>query len=839
MASLSDRSEIAPLSLVDHAGERLFELALEACPQAISLVDVRHPEQPLVYVNHAFELLTGYPRAEVLGRNCRLLQGVVDPDVNRRMREAIDEGDRAVVTVLNLRKDGSCFTNELFLEPIRNGEGSVTHFVGLQTDVSERDRRLSASQGSVAARRTHALPDRDALDERIEHSLIRTNPADAGCALLLVELSLPEGKRKDDAAADARLDEVAALLNDAMPDAGSPFRLSEKRLALLLDPAPKPTRVAEVARRVLKTIGDGLAARDNRASCHIGVAMGPRDGASAQELTLAAGRALDRARLRSSADELSFFAHAQDARFLYLRQMETDLAEAIAQQQFSLVYEPIVQLDTAYIIGFEALIRWTHPVRGPVPPSEFIPVAEANGMIAKISEWVIDRALSQLAVFDRLSTQALRMFINISPSQFVHPGFVDTLRAQLSRYQVKPGRVELEITERTVTDNAPATQQAMRALRKLGISIAVDDFGTGYSNLYNLTQLPIDTLKIDMSLTHGVTHSTSAASVSRMICELGRTLELKVVVEGIETEGQLNHFRELSCPYGQGYLFSKAVEADEACALLRDVEPLFRATPHDRAPHLLLLDDDENILAALRRLLRREGYHIYTAKSPQEAFEILATHPIGVVLSDQRMPQMTGTEFLRQVKKLHPHTVRMVLSGFSEIKAVTDAVNEGAIWRFLSKPWDDVTLRDEIRLAFAEHKALRDAAEEHADALKSRVRLEGELSQRDQHLDLKAHALESARETLSMLPIPVLGIDPTLMVVMSNVEADRLFGGGTSLMGQFLSALFPPEVEQALVGLTPVEVQLSGRPYLLHVQALEGGAEFKGQLLCLIPRGDE
>ena len=250
MASLSDRSSIALHSLAVSGDERLFELALEVCPQAISIVDVRHPDQPLVYVNHAFELLTGYPRAEVLGRNCRFLQGVVDPDANRRIREAISEGDRALVTLLNLRKDGSCFTNELFLEPIGDGEGSVTHFVGLQTDVSERDRRLSASQTSFALRRAHALPDHDALDDRIEHSLARTNPADAGCALLLVELSVPEGKRKDDAAADARLDEVAALLNDAMPNAGSPFRLSEKRLALLLDPAPKATRVAEVARRV-------------------------------------------------------------------------------------------------------------------------------------------------------------------------------------------------------------------------------------------------------------------------------------------------------------------------------------------------------------------------------------------------------------------------------------------------------------------------------------------------------------------------------------------------------------------------------------------------------------
>ena len=670
--------------------------------------------------------------------------------------------------------------------------------------------------------------------ERIEQALARPN---AGCALMLIELTGVADVVAGDVAtaggspARPRLDDFAAIVHDLMPEAGSPLRYGENRIALVIDPSPEPAQLAEVARRALAT-------REHRAPCHIGIAMGPRDGATGRELTQAAVRALDRARLRSPGSELSFFANAQDARLLYLRQLEADLSDAIVHRRFTLMYQPVVQLDTAHIVGFEALVRWTHPVRGSVSPEEFIPVAEANGMIVQINDWVIDGALAQLVVFDRLSTQGLRMFVNISACQLEHPGFVETLRSRLAHHRIDPARVELEITERTVTDKSPATQQALRALSQLGVSLAIDDFGTGYSNLYTLTQLPIDTLKVDMSLTHGVTHSTSAASVSRMICELGRTLDMKVVVEGIETEGQLNHFRALSCPYGQGHLFGNAVDADEACALLASAKPLFRAKPLEEGPHLLLLDDEENILSALRRLLRRDGYRIHTANTPQQALEILAIHPIGVVVSDQRMPHMNGTEFLHQVKKLYPHTVRMVLSGYSEIKAVTAAVNEGSVWKYLSKPWDDLALREQIRLAFAEYKMLQDAAQEHANALRNRDRLESELSVRDQHLALNVHALDAARETLSMLPIPVLGIDPTLMVVMSNVEADRLFGGGVSLMGQLLSMLFPPEVEQALASATPAEVCLLGRSYRMHVRSFEKGDAFKGRLLCLIPEGN-
>lgn len=817
---------------------RLFQRALEASPQAFSIVDMQQADQPLVYVNHAFELLTGFSRAEVLGRNCRFLQrDGIDAASVERIRSALRGGERLMVTLRNTRKGGGEFLNELFLEPIVDSSGKLTHFVGLQSDITERDRRRGDDHAQTALRRGHRLPGREALEDRIEQSLARARSLGSRCALLQIELTLPIHEEvAGDLRCRTRLYEVAQAIGEALPEGGSSLsRLQDHRLALLLDPAPAPAQLADIASRVQTAVMQQLARSPDGSACHVGIAIGPADGGSAQELTIAAGRAIERARLRSPAGDVSFFANGQDARMLHQRQMEADLAEAIESRQFRLVFQPIVQLETGALAGFEALIRWTHPVRGPVPPAEFIPVAEANGMIAPISDWVIESALAQLAAFDRIGGRAVRMFINIAASQFESAGFIELLTAQLLRHGLPGQRVELEVTERTVAEHTPAMLQTLQALRDIGISMAIDDFGTGYSNLHHLTQLSINTLKVDMSFTQAVTHSAAAASVSRMISELGRSLDLHVVVEGIETEGQLNHFRTLGCAFGQGYLFSKPLPADAACELLLADAPLFRVQKPDEGLHLLLLDDEDNILSALRRLLRREGYRIHVTTSPEQAYEMLATFPIGVVVSDQRMPQMSGTEFLQQVKRLYPLTVRMVLSGYSGMQAVQDAVNEGAIWRFLSKPWDDDALRDQIRQAFCEHGALRDAAQQRASAVAEHAQLQSALKQRDERLALKRLAVESARDAIAALPIPVFGVDGSNTVVMSNLEADRLFGGGGSLMGEALPALILQGFEQAMASRRAVPLRADGRPFLLHVQMLGDAGSGESHMLSLVP----
>jgi EAL domain-containing protein (putative c-di-GMP-specific phosphodiesterase class I)/FixJ family two-component response regulator len=572
-----------------------------------------------------------------------------------------------------------------------------------------------------------------------------------------------------------------------------------------------------------------LALQGGNASCHLGIAVGPTDGETAQELVIAAGHALDRARLRETSADIAFFSNTQDARLLYLRQMEADLVKALSSQQFALGFQPIVHLDTTRIAGFEARLHWAHPERGRLEPAEFMEAAEASGMTVRLSEWVVAQALATLAAFDRLGGAPVRMFIKIADKHFQQDGFVEALREQMLLQGIQAGRLELQVSERTVIDLSPGTLQVLHALRQIGVATAIDDFGRGHSNLLKLTELPVDTLKIDRSFTHASTQSSAAASVSSLISELARTLGLQVLVDGIASAGQLRHFQALGCRHGQGDFLSPALPSAEAGRMLQAGKPLFLAATAESAAHLLLLDDEENILRALRRVLRHEGYQVHLANTPSAAFELLAAYPMGVVLSDQRMPQMSGTDFLRKVKRLYPNTIRMVLSGYSELHTVQSAVNEGAIWKFLSKPWDDGELRQQIRDAFHEYAVLRAAQ-------RTRTQLESQVSQRDRQLALEAHALESSRNILSMLPIAVLGVDPSQMVVMSNLQADRLLGGGDSLMGSLLSESLPFDCSQALSAPGPVDLDVGGGHFRLHVQVMGSHALPSGYLLSLVPR---
>jgi CheY-like chemotaxis protein len=246
------------------------------------------------------------------------------------------------------------------------------------------------------------------------------------------------------------------------------------------------------------------------------------------------------------------------------------------------------------------------------------------------------------------------------------------------------------------------TVRIVDRLKNLGVHISLDDFGTGYSSLAYLSRFAIDRLKIDQSFIRDITTNPVNASIATATIAMAHKLGKIVVAEGVETEAQMQFLRRHDCDEMQGYLFSRPVPAEEIQKILREGRHLsFGADAgSEQANTLLLVDDELNVLNALRRLLRREGYHILTACSGTEALELLALQPVQVIVSDQRMPGMSGVEFLSKVKELYPETVRMSLSGYSEISTVTDAINKGAIWKYITKPWDDESLLQEIRTAF-------------------------------------------------------------------------------------------------------------------------------------------
>ena len=248
---------------------------------------------------------------------------------------------------------------------------------------------------------------------------------------------------------------------------------------------------------------------------------------------------------------------------------------------------------------------------------------------------------------------------------------------------------------------------------------------------------------------------------------------------------------------------SERIAKDHSLKLLPDAHGQFVSPGlNQRERHLLLLDDEPNILRSLRRVFRARPWAVHTAHTPDEAFELLARHPVGVVMSDQRMPLMRGTDFLARVKQLYPDTVRIVLSGYTELHSVTEAINEGAIYKFLTKPWNDLQLGEEIEQAFKQYELVAEGQLLQQRLLDSNRQLESRLQQNAERLQREEVALDVTHEALGVVPVPIFGIDASGMIAMSNAAADALLGGGASVVGEHVSDVLPAELSDRLEGGT-------------------------------------
>lgn len=521
--------------------------------------------------------------------------------------------------------------------------------------------------------------------------------------------------------------------------------------------------------------------------------------------------------------------------------LETELAVAVEQGQFLVYYQPKASCRSGVITGFEALVRWLHPTKGIVPPSEFIPILEETGLIDRVGAWVLRTACQQLAAWDLLGYDRLTMAVNVSLRQLIDLTYPDSVKTILSESGVAPERLELELTESLLMQDVRHTEALLFRLKALGVRLSIDDFGTGYSSLAYLKRLPIDTVKIDRTFVQDITTNPNDASITRAIIGMARSLNLSLIAEGVETEAQLSKLVAEHCDTVQGYFVGKPMPATDAVALLASgwcLSPELIGRP-TKTRTLLLVDDEESILSALKRLLRREGYRILSANSGSEGLELLAKNDVDVIVSDQRMPNMTGEEFLRLAKELYPDTVRMVLSGYADMQSITNAINQGAIYKFLSKPWDDQGLKDNILEAFRRKelsdengRLTREIGLMNEDLNRSNKALAVLLDEQARRSMVGQTALSVAQQTLHLLPIPVLGLDPSGMVVLRN-EAFVEIGMEEDAIASFAETL--PSWPSTEVSYSEY-VDSSGRQWTLAGRNLSSGGQYSGMVFAFVPR---
>lgn len=530
-------------------------LALENTSDGILIADMRVRGLPIVHANRAFEAITGYPAADVLGKNCRFLQGSdrLQPEINE-IRSALDEGRACSVILRNYRRDGSMFRSALRLMPLRNGAGEVTHSIGVIRDVTHvagvdrltglLDQYGLIDQLSAIAATTSRSLLLVKLDILRFHDVNSGFGYDVGDALLRLAavrlLTLP-------ATAVSRVGPNTFALAFELDDATHAARLVTDSLALL-----KPRFVLPGA-----SFGVQVAA---------GYAMAPK-GADLLQMMRQAGAALQRSKAIPAHPPQAFQEEdEQDARSRV--RLATELQSAVPNGEMLFHYQPQFELGSGSLVGAEALLRWNHSTFGMQPPGLFIGIAEETGAILEIGAWGLRALAARAAEANRTRAAPVRFAINVSALEFMQGDMVALVQEALDETGCQPEWLTLELTESLMVGESQKIIRAFSDLRRLGIDISIDDFGTGYSNLGYLERFPISEIKIDRRFVHDIANSAAKRVIVESVIKLGATLDIRVVAEGIETKEEREIMQSLGCPIGQGYLFAKPMEEGQLRLLL-------------------------------------------------------------------------------------------------------------------------------------------------------------------------------------------------------------------------------------------------------------------------------
>ncbi|MHB1226296.1 MAG: EAL domain-containing protein [Desulfurivibrionaceae bacterium] len=659
----------------------------------------------ILAVNPAFTEITGYAEAEVIGKSPSILSsGRHDRAFYQAMWLSLRETGYWQGEIWNRRKDGEMYPELLTLSAVCNEQGDPVHYVGVVTDLSQLRLHEERSPRLAHYDPLTALPNRLLLEARLQHTLERASREENRAAVLVIDLD--QFKTINDshghAAGDALLVAVTRRLRTRLREEDTLSRLAGDQFVLVLE-ALHDYQEAEIMARSIQALLEspfvlpGGCKAFVRAS--VGISVYPQDGNTAQALLVGADAAVHRAK-ELGGRQFCYYTSELNVQARATLVMEEALRRALDQEEFVLYYQPKIDLRSGRIVGAEALLRWQRPGCGLVSPLEFIPAAEKNGLIEGIGAWVIRDACRQMRAWQDTGLTEIKVAVNVSARQFRYGGLEEEIIQALTQYGVKPSHLMLELTESMLMDAPEKAVARMTALKRLGLRLSLDDFGTGYSSLAYLGRFPIDQMKIDRSFVKDIVTDPGAATIATSVISLAHRMRVGVVAEGVETEAQAGYLRQNGCDEMQGFLFSKPVPAEEFAELARQGRNL----PVPEAPlqsrTLLIVDDDLLTLAALQRMLDDEGYRVLAAADGHEGLELLTKNQVQVILSDQRMPGMSGTEFLSRVKNLYPDMVRMILSGYAELDVVVQAVNEGAIYKFFSKPWEAEQLRVQIRDAF-------------------------------------------------------------------------------------------------------------------------------------------
>ncbi len=540
---------------------QLLLRSVEASRNGIVIADARSSDLPIEYANPAFERITGYSRTEILGRNCRVLQGPGTSGADLALiREALAARREVNVTLLNYRKSGEAFWNDLSISPVRDEQGDVSHFIGIQNDISN----LKAQEAQLAHHAHHdaltGLPNRALLLERLALSCDNARRHNSQLAVVFIDLDgfKPINDSLGHTVGDDILVDVACRLQALVAPGDTVARFGGDEFVVIATDLQRPDDVVPLLEKILQRIALPYRneGRDLFLTASLGIVHSHGEVESPALLIQQADMAMYRAK-EQGRNNYQWFTQALNARMVEQLALRHDLQRAIEHGQFSLHYQPMVDAQGRWR-GGEALLRWCHPQRGEVLPGEFIALAEQTGQIVAIGHWVLRHVCRDLQ--ENLALPAgFRVSLNLSPMQFHRPDFLPMFEQLAADFPLAFAHLEIEITEGVLMGDLEQAVGILSRLRELGMSVALDDFGTGFSSLSYLKQLPLDRLKIDRSFVNDVAHDAHDAAITHGIVVMAHQLGLEVVAEGVETEAQFVRLQALGCDLFQGFRFGHPV----------------------------------------------------------------------------------------------------------------------------------------------------------------------------------------------------------------------------------------------------------------------------------------